>query len=188
MADGCDEDVGLARDGRQVLRVTVADRDSRILAEQEMEHRLADDVAAADDDGALTVNRDAGELEHAQTAERRAGHESRLSRHEAADVDGMEAVDVLLWADALEDLRLVRGNLLGQRQLHEDAMDLHIGVERIDLRDELVFCRRLGHLNDFGVDAERLARLVLVAHVDLRGRIRADDDDGKARLHAVLLL
>lgn len=23
------------------------------------------------------------------------------------------------------DLRLVRGNLLGQRQLHEDAMDLH---------------------------------------------------------------
>ena len=100
----------------------------------------------------------------------------------------MEAVDVLLSADALEDLRLVRGNLLGQRQLHEDAMDLHVGVERIDLRDELVFCRRLGHLNDFGVDAERLARLVLVAHVDLRGRIRADDDDGKARLHAVLLL
>lgn len=55
-----------------------------------------------------------------------------------------------------------------------------VGVERIDLRDEPRLRRRLGHLNDFGVDvAERLARLVLVAHVDLRGRIRADDDDGK---------
>ena len=153
-----------------------------------MEHRLADDVAAADDDGALTVNRDAGELEHAQAAERRAGHESRLSRHEAANVDGMETVDVLLWADALEDLRLMCCNLLGQRQLHEDAVDLGISVERIDLGDELVLRRRLGHLNDFRVDAERLARLVLVAHVDLRSGIRADDDDGKARLHAVLLL
>ena len=89
-----------------------------------MEHRLADDVAAADDDGALAINRDASELEHAQAAKRRARHEAGLARHETADIDGMEAVDVLLRADALEDLRLMRGNLLGQRQLYEDAMDL----------------------------------------------------------------
>lgn len=86
-----------------------------------MEHRLADDVAAADDDGALAVNRDAGELEHAQAAKRCAGYKAGLACHEAANIDGMEAVDILLWADALEDLRLMRGNLLWQRQLHEDA-------------------------------------------------------------------
>ena len=81
----------------------------------------------------------------------------------------------------------MRGNLLWQRQLHEDAVNLWVGVKRIDLRDELVLRRRLGHFDDLGVDAECLARLVLIAHVDLRSGVRADDDDGKARLHAVLL-
>ena len=44
------------------------------------------------------------------------------------------------------------------------------------------------HLAQLGEDAGLRAGLDLVAHVDLRGRIVADQDDGDARLHAVLLL
>ena len=52
----------------------------------------------------------------------RAGDEARLVEPEPADVDRMEAVDVLLRVDPVEDVGASAG-LAGQRQLHEDAVD-----------------------------------------------------------------
>ena len=46
-ADGGHQNVGAAADPRQVARLGVADRDGRVLVQQQHGNRLADDVAAA---------------------------------------------------------------------------------------------------------------------------------------------
>jgi len=52
----------------------------------------------------------------------------------------MQPVDVLGRIDAKQDLLLV--DAVGQRQLHEDRMDIGIGVESIDDRFDLLLGRR----------------------------------------------
>ncbi len=52
-ADGGDQDVGIAADGRQVAGLRVGDRHRAVVGEEELRHRLADDVGAPDDDGVL---------------------------------------------------------------------------------------------------------------------------------------
>ena len=61
-----------------------------------------------------------------------AGHKERIpSPHgQAADVLGMESIDILLDADGVEDAALV--DVLGEGQLHEDAMDLGVVVVSLD--------------------------------------------------------
>ena len=49
-AERGDEDVGLARDARQIDGPRMADRHRGVAMQQQQRHRLADDVAAADDD------------------------------------------------------------------------------------------------------------------------------------------
>ena len=49
-ADRGDHEVGAADHGGQVARARVGDRDRAVLGEQQLRHRLADDVGAADDD------------------------------------------------------------------------------------------------------------------------------------------
>ena len=52
--------------------------------------------------------------------------ETRIALHQRADVLGVEAVDVLLRRDGLSTVAV---EMLRQRQLHEDAVDLRIGIE-----------------------------------------------------------
>ncbi len=72
-ADRRHQDVGLAADRRQVRRPRVADGHGGVAVQQQQRHRLADDVAAADDDGVRAGDRDALALEHLDDAGRRAG-------------------------------------------------------------------------------------------------------------------
>ena len=71
---------------------------------------------------------------------RRARHEQARRRRAAgreqpADVERVEAVDVLRRIDRLEHARGV--DLLRQRQLDQDAVHRRVGVERCDLREQV---------------------------------------------------
>ena len=57
-ADRGDQDVGRRGDRRQVRRLRVADRDRRVALQQQHRHRLADDLAAPDDDRVRAGDRD----------------------------------------------------------------------------------------------------------------------------------
>ena len=75
-------------------------------------------------------------------------------------------------------------DLLRQRQLHQDAVDRRIAVEPVDQRQKFVgggLGRRAMELAD---DAGLFAGLLLVPHIDLAGRIFADQNGGQARRHA----
>ena len=106
-ADGGDQNVGGAGERRQVLGAAMGDGDGAVGGKQQVGHRLADDVGAADDDGV-----EAGQilaahaLDQQHRAGRRAGHEGglELAGAELADIDEMKAVDILFRRDGLDDL------------------------------------------------------------------------------------
>ena len=150
-----------------------------------MQHRLADDIAATDDDRLLTVHGNIRQFQHADAAGRRAGHKPRLPGHQPTDIDRMEPIDILGRIDAVEDLGFTVSNLLRQWQLHQDAVDPLIEIEFIDLGDELALGRLLRQLDDLRIDAKLLAGFMLVAHIHLRSRITANDDDRQPRRHTM---
>ncbi len=71
-ADGGHQDVRRARHRRQIPRPRVADGHRRVAVQQQQRHRLADDVAAADDDRPRARDGDAGAVEQFDDARRRA--------------------------------------------------------------------------------------------------------------------
>ena len=115
-------------------------------------------------------------------AVRSAWQEERAALDNAADILGMERIDILQRKNRVQDAGC--GNALGQRQLHQDAMHARVAVKPIDERQEFVG-RRFGRqpMQAAG-EPVLLAGLLLVADIDLARRIFADQDRGQAGPHA----
>ncbi len=107
------------------------------------------------------------------------------ARGEQARVDGVEAVDVLLGPDRVEHLLLA--DLLGERELHEDPVDLLVHVETREHLHEGGLGRVGGQHVELAADAGVERRLLLVARVDLARRILADEDHLEPGRASVLL-
>ena len=157
-----------------------------MLAQQELGHRLADDVGAAENEGAQALQVAQPVLQHHQAAARRAGHQPLAAGRQPAGVDDVKPVDILVRVDGVEHGGF--GNMLRQRKLHQNAVDgrvvvqlLHEGEQRL-----LVGFRRQLVLEGFqsGFDG----RPALVANIDLARRILADQHDGEAGRQAVFRL
>ena len=84
--DRGDDDVGAADDGGQVAGAAVGDGDGAVLPQQQLRHRLADDVGAADHDRVQPGKVAEPVLEQHQAAERRAGHQPLLADREPAGI------------------------------------------------------------------------------------------------------
>ena len=82
-------------------------------------------------------------------------------------------------ATAALDLQLAQ--VVGERELHDDPVDLRVAVQPADRGQELV----LGHVDRqvdlLGTDADVGARLVLLPHVDPRGLVVAHEHGRQAR-------
>src|SRR3954467_3788507 len=100
--------------------------------QQQERHRLADDVASSDDDGAAPRNGDAGPFEELDDTRGCTGYEMRAILHEPANVDRMESVNVLVRTDRIEYLAFrVRPHRRGQGRLHQDAVVLLAPIQPI---------------------------------------------------------
>ena len=144
------------------------------------------------DYGALEL--DPGAIEDLDHARRGARHESderlvgleveRLADAdpplaEVAGVDGRQAVDVLAGGDLGEDGVLI--DVRGKGHLDEDPVDLGIAVEAGDERHEVRLGDVAGELVMDRADPGLLARLPLVADVDVRGGVVADEHGRQPR-------
>ena len=171
--------------------VTVAFAPGRLLDEERRE-RLADDVAAPDDDHVLPGGVVAGAHEHLLHARRRRGQESRAALQEASAVDGVHPVNVLVRVYGEDDLTLL--DVGGQRQLDEDAVESGVGVELPHERDQLFLRGLLRQLERLAEHLRLVAGAALVAHVDGGGGVAADEhgreagDDAEALRERVRLL
>ena len=76
----------------------------------------------------------------------------------------MESVHVLSWIDTFDDLGL--SDVLGQRELNQDAVDSIVGIQLIDAREQFDFTRAMRQIDRNRLDAALDAGRPLVAHVD----------------------
>ncbi len=113
----------------------------------------------------------------------RARRENLPADDQRADIVEMEAVDILLRRDCLQHLGHV--DVLGQRQLNEDAVDIVICIELADQDQQLLVGDRGWQAMAGRLDADRFAGLDLARDVDLRGGIFADKHDRQAGRHAL---
>jgi hypothetical protein len=139
---------------------------------------LADDVGAPDDDGVAALEGDVVEAQGLHDAGGRAGATGRQPEVEAPHVDRVEAVDVLVRIDRCE--HGVAVDLIGERQLHEDAVHGVVGVELPDGAEHGLLRRLPRQAHHPPGQAERLRGLLLLRHVDLRGGVVADEKGDQA--------
>ena len=71
-------------------------------------------------------------------------------------------------------------DVCGQRQLDQDAVDAGVVVQRLDTGQQFGLGHRGIVLLQHRMKARVLAGLDLVAHIDLGGRVVADQDHGQA--------
>lgn len=137
-ANGGDDDVGLTALFFQRGRAGVANRDRGVaiaLLHHQRGHRLADDVAASENDTLLARSLDIVTVQKGHDAQRSGRDEARQSDVHATDVDGVETVHVLAVVDSHDDLLLV--DMLRQRQLNDEAIDILVFVEAVNTSQQL---------------------------------------------------
>ena len=187
LADGDNEDVRLDGHRADVAGARVAHRDrgipTRSGLQQQRRHRFSHDVGAANDHGVPAGRIDAAAQQELLHAIRRRGPEpGRIPDGDFAHVRGVEAVDVLAGIDAQQHEMLV--DVLGERQLNQDAVDLGIGVEAIDEREQVCLARLLGQADGLVMEARLSAGLAFHADVDLGRGVVAHQDHRQPRRDA----
>jgi hypothetical protein len=180
-ADGRDHDVGLPAHGGEVAGPGVGEGDGRVAALQRQHHgeRPADEVRAAHDHDVRAGRLDPGLVEDLEDPVGGAGEEGRLAHRETTGRVGVQRVDVLGGQDQLLHRRGVE--VLGQRQLDEDPVDLLVLVELADDAARappgvVSSSSSIWRLTMPG----RLAGPVLHADVDLARRVAAHQHGGQA--------
>ena len=173
-ADRRDQHVGARRPRpRRSRGARVADGHRRVALEQQEGDRLADQVAAADHHGARAVQLDAGRVEQAHDAERRARPQARpAARPGRAWLTGCRPSTSLRGVDRVEHRSASMRRR--QRQLHEDAVHVVARVELVHQVEQLACASSRRQLVGERGDAALGAGLALAAHVGRRGRVVAD--------------
>ena len=193
-ADRGHEDVGLPRDGGEVVGTAVTDRDRRVaaagargrLGREQQRQGPADDVAAADDHGVPAGGLDPGVDQHPLHPGGRAGDEPRPALRQEAGVLRMEAVHVAVRRHRVEHGHAV--DVRRQRQLHEDAVSrpVLLAGDRPHERHDIGRVRGGRHGNHLGVDADTCGGGGLALYVGGARRLVADehhDEPGWASDH-----
>ncbi len=90
----------------------------------------ADGDPAPDDHDMTALDRDVVGVQQLDDAGGRAGQRARCPEHQAAEVHGMQTVDVLVGVDGQQGAFLVEAR--GQRELDQEGADLRVRVEARD--------------------------------------------------------
>ena len=160
----------------------VADRHGGIARRQQRRHRLAHDLAAAENDSAAARERDCMLVEKSEDPGRSAGDKARPALVKQADVLRMEAVDVLQRVDGVEHApRIVPGF---ERHLNEEAVDAVVPVAGGHSIQQRGRGGTGGQSERVGVEARFPGRLFLRRHVGLGRRVVASQNDPERRRHA----
>lgn len=181
---GGDKDIRLAAHGRKVLSAAMGDGNRGIPVQKEFGNGLAHDIASADHHGFLARNLHARLVEQGDDALGGAREDAGLVEPKARYVLGVEAVHILFGGDGGDDFLLV--DMLGQRQLHQDAVHLRVVVEGGYLLQEALFGAVLRQFDEMSVHADVLRGFDFAAHIGAACGVVPHDNDHEARTPTVL--
>ena len=177
------EDVAAPADGGEIARAAVADRDRAVLREQQLRHRLADDVGAPDDHrfeaGKIAAQR---VLRQDDAAGRRAGHERlvaqrrpRGGRHSPGESRRRPCRRSTASSTLLSSMCFGSGSCTRMPCTFGSAFRRSISAEQVGLGGVG------GERVLLGVKTAFLGRPALVLHIDAARRVFADENDREAR-------
>ena len=181
-AHGGDEDIGAAEDIGQVASFGMADGDGGVGMHEEEGHGLADDVAAAEDDGVCAFDFDFVAAKKFHAAGGGAGDQAGAAADEATEIDGMKTVHVFCGIDGLQN---TLGIHLGrERKLDKNAVDVVVAIQVFDDGEEIEGGHGGRRREERAGEAELLAGGDLAFDVELRGGIFSDEDRREAWANA----
>lgn len=160
----CDDNVSVAYSLLEQLfrSLTEANRDERVELVEEKVHRHTNDVTPADERDVLTLDAICGAehvLQDGDNSERCTRDEVRsvALQGQAANIERMEPIDVLLRPNHVDDSLFVQ--VRRQGKLHEHATNLRVFLELANLLHELLFTRVRRQLVTTVADANFVTRL-----------------------------
>ncbi len=175
---GGDDDIGAADSFGQIARFRMADGDGGVRVHEEKSHGLADDIAAAEDGCVRTFDWNFAAAEDFHHAERSARDEIGASGDEAADIEGMEAIDIFGGVDCFENFLCV--NLCGKWKLDENAVDVVAAIQILDDGEQLAGADCSGRREVETGEAEFFAGCDFAGDVDFGGGVFTDEDGDQA--------
>ncbi len=181
-AHGGNDDIGATEDIGQIARFGMTDGDSSIGVHEEKSHGLADDVAAAEDDGVGAFDLDVVAAQNFHAARGSAGNQAGASADEPAEVDGVEAVHVFGGIDGFQDALGI--DLRGKRELNQNTVDVVVAIQIFDDSKHFESPNGGGRGDESAGEADLLAGRDFAFHVELRGGIFTHKYSRKARAHA----
>jgi len=161
----------------------VGDRHRGVPLKQHEGHRLAQDDATPDHDGALPLDRNLVAIDDLRDSQRSRASESRKVGDQPPQRLWRDAVDILLRAESQK--RLVLVEMLGERMLNEHTVHRRIGVQLTDLRDQLFLARLLVDLEGAADHARGFRPLALHSNVGQARRVLSRDENVEARRNAL---
>src|SRR5690606_34038737 len=162
----------------QIMGKAVRHSGGAACQQQLQRHRSADDIGGAHHCSVEPVEADAGALQQPDDAEGGAGAQQGHALGQAANVIGMETIDVLVGPDAFQQQGGVQ--VRWQGQLHQDTVDGGVVIEGVDQPQQLFLTGFGWQVVGVGDETDFLTVLALVCDIHLGGRIAADQNDSEA--------
>jgi DNA topoisomerase IB len=173
------QDVGRPGHLGQVGGVPVGDGDGRVPLQQQLGHRAADQLRAADDDRPGTRGGHPFGVEQLDDAARGARTQADLAAGQQPGAAGGQPVDVLGGRDPLDQRRAVQP--FGQRQLQQDAGHGRVGRQLVEHPADLVLGGVGRQLPVQVAQAGRERRAALAGDVDGAGGVVTDQHGRQSR-------
>ena len=145
------------------------------------QHRygFADDIGATDDHDVSSGGRNIVAREQLAYATWGSRYDRGQSLDGTSHVLGRQSVHILAIVDGREDGGLV--DMRRQRELDDEAVDSRVGIEALDLTQQIGFADICLQGDTFSLEAYLLAGLDLVGYVGLGGRVVTNDHDAQTR-------
>lgn len=161
----------------QVFCKAVGDGGGAAGQQQLHAHRATDDIGGANDHRIEAVGVDIVAFQQGHDTARSARTQARRALAQAANVVRMEAVDVFIRRDALENFDVI--DPCRQGQLNQNTVDGLIGIQSVDKLQQLGFAGGFREIVRAGDEAHFFTCFALAADINLRGRVAADQHDGQ---------
>ena len=153
-----------------------------MLLQKQQRYRLANYIAAADNDDVLSFELDPVMGQRSHTGPRRTRSPAAASQKDFADALGIEAVHV--FARGNDRTNSIAVDMLRHRHHRQDTCNIAVMVESFDHGNDLILGRCFRQLQHLGLTAQTFDQLDQPVLINMRSRVIADYNDRQRHLDA----